>query len=525
MIRDSVLAIFLMLLSFPPCARAADPPTPTRDPMHRVVDLDIGESRQVELRDGSRARVKLLALEESRDPIRDAVRRAVVKVEVNGQAIELTSATYHLPRTVAGVQVDCPITRGYLTNTDQRPLGPGPRPPGCGSGRPARPGSSRGRSSIRSASAGSPARPRWPTSRPSSTASRVRPGARSTITAASIIGGAEGLVDVIAATAGLVVSAGTDRLPGYKDTPVDPRYDVVYVLDDRGWYYRYSHLQSIDPAIKPGATVAMGQKIGVLGKEGGSGGWSHLHFEIVGRQPSGRWGTQEGYAFLWEAALREQQPAVIAVARPHHLAWSASGSRSTVRGPGAARVPSHATTGPSPTGRPPPALASSESTTEPGEYSEILKVTDDRGEVGLRLRRSCRCSIRVEPEPLPPGIHAAFAPTQRHPPRRPDHVQGAHLRHHRRRRDLGLRRRHAAGPGPLGRQRREAGARRLRDRDPPLHPAGRLPAARRAHRPPRPQGDRAAVRARRACEVIDAEWYRGAGQRRQTRATSTARSP
>ena len=64
-------------------------------------------------------------------------------------------------------------------------------------------------------------------------------------------------------------------------------------------------LQTIDPAIRPGTAVTLGQKIGVLGKEGASGGWSHLHFEIVSRQPSGKWGTQEGYAFLWEAALRQ----------------------------------------------------------------------------------------------------------------------------------------------------------------------------------------------------------------------------
>src|SRR5438045_3839401 len=59
------------------------------------------------------------------------------------------------------------------------------------------------------------------------------------------IGGAEGLVDVVAATDGLVVSAGTEVLPGYGDTPAKPRYDVVYVLDARGWYYRYSHLHTI----------------------------------------------------------------------------------------------------------------------------------------------------------------------------------------------------------------------------------------------------------------------------------------
>src|SRR4029077_1221565 len=131
---------------------------------------------------------------------------------------------------------------------------------------------------------------------------------------------------------GVVVSAGKAILPGYENTPARPRYDVIYVLDDQGWYYRYSHLQSFDPAIKTGATVALGQKIGVLGKEGDSGGWSHLHFEIVSRQPSGRWGTQEGYAFLWEAALRRDQPAVVAVARPHRLAWT--GERVTLDGSG-----------------------------------------------------------------------------------------------------------------------------------------------------------------------------------------------
>src|SRR5258707_12584481 len=82
----------------------------------------------------------------------------------------------------------------------------------------------------------------------------------------------------------------------------------------------------------------MGQRIGILGKEGASGGWSHLHFGIKSRQPSGKWGTQEAYAFAWEAYVREQKPDVIAVARPHHFirvgekitldaskSWAASG--------------------------------------------------------------------------------------------------------------------------------------------------------------------------------------------------------
>src|SRR3990170_2464762 len=62
----------------------------------------------------------------------------------------------------------------------------------------------------------------------------------------------------------------------------------------------------------------MGQKIGVLGKEGGSGGWSHLHYEIRSRQPSGKWGTENGYPFLWEAYMSQHAPPVVAVAGPIH---------------------------------------------------------------------------------------------------------------------------------------------------------------------------------------------------------------
>jgi len=152
------------------------------------------------------------------------------------------------------------------------------------------------------------------------------------------IGGAEALIDVVAATSGLVVSVGKETLPGYADTPVSPRYDVIYLLDDRGWFYRYSHLHTILPEIRPGTKVKMGQKLGLLGKEGGSGGWSHLHFDISSRQPSGKWGIIDGYAFLWEAYLREHKPQLLAVARPHSFvavgeevtldgsrSWSATG--------------------------------------------------------------------------------------------------------------------------------------------------------------------------------------------------------
>jgi len=408
MSRHSIVACLALLLSLD--AEAAGPPAPTRTPLVRTLDLDVGESRALKLCDGTTVQVKLLGLDEIRDTIRSAVRRAQVRVEVNGQPIDLTSATYHLPKTVAGIQVDCPITRGYLTNTtlDHWGLVKAARLRFWPAGSPW----------VEPGTFVYPVRQRWFASatqmanEPTYVDEIERPSARRIYYHSGLdIGGAEGLVDVVAATAGLVVSAGKTGLPGYEDTPVMPRYDVVYVLDDRGWYYRYSHLHTIDPAIKPAATVAMGQKIGVLGKEGASGGWSHLHFEIVSRQPSGRWGTQEGYAFLWEAALRRDQPFVVAVARPHHLTWT--GERVTLDGSGSWRrtglIARHDWTfhdGSTASG---PKVERTYA--QPGEYSEVLTVTDNLGNVSHDFA-IVQVLDRRAPEPAPPTIHAAYAPTQ-----------------------------------------------------------------------------------------------------------------
>jgi len=67
-----------------------------RQPLLRAIDLDVGESIEVKLANGSTATVKLLALKEHRDSIVHAVRRAEVSVEVNGERVDLVSSTYHL---------------------------------------------------------------------------------------------------------------------------------------------------------------------------------------------------------------------------------------------------------------------------------------------------------------------------------------------------------------------------------------------------------------------------------------------
>lgn len=392
---------------------AAEPPrsstdgSKTLDGTLRAVDLCLGEAVEVTLADQSVAKVKLLKLEEKTDSISKAVREAKVLVEVNGEQKWLTSANYNLPQTVGGAQIDCAITRGYNANSGSDAWGlekdarlrlwPKDSP------------------WIEPGTFAYPLKQRWFatstqfSNEPTYVDGGDTPGRKKIYYHDDLdFGGCEGLTEVIAATDGLVVSVAEKTQPGYSLTPVRPRYDVVYLLDARGWYYRYSHLHTIDPAITLGARVKMGQRIGILGKEGASGGWTHLHFGIVSRQPSGKWGAQEAYAFAWEAYQRENKPAIIAVARPHHfiragetitLDAAKSWSSSTIQNYRWTFTDGQTASG-----------AKIERTyAKPGAYSEILQVTDAAGNTSYDF--AIVHVMGSDDKMLPPTIHPAFWPT------------------------------------------------------------------------------------------------------------------
>jgi hypothetical protein len=342
------------------------------------------------------------------------VRQARVHVQVNGFKATIPCGAYNLPATVAGVQLDCTVTRGYLGNA---------RSNTWGLDKEAR---------LRLWPAGSPlltpgtfvypVKQRWFASdtqmanEPSFVDGSEEPSAKKVYYHYGLdIGGAEGITQVVSATGGLVVVRGTEALARYKDSPyVELNYDGVIVLDDRGWFHWYFHLASIDAGVKLGERIKAGQNVGLLGKEGHAGCWSHLHYEIRARQPSGKAGIQEGYAFLWEAYRKEHSPQVVAVARPHSLAWVGepvvldgrlSWSRtgkiagyewsftdgSRAKGPAVRRV-----------------------YRRPGTYSEILKVTDAAGRTAYDfavVQIVEKQGEREGAERLPPTIHAAYAPT------------------------------------------------------------------------------------------------------------------
>lgn len=397
-------------------------PQPTLTPPFSTVDLSTGETEEVVLADGQKIRVKLLDLKERRDELRGAVRRAEVRVQVGEREVTLVSANYRLPVVVGDVRIDCPVTRGYARNATETTGGLDP----WGLDKDVRlrlwPAKS---SLVNPGTFKYPAKQTWFASstqmanEPTYVDGGERPGTAKIYYHYGLdIGGAEGLVDVVAATDALVVSVGKEVLPGYVDTPVAPRYDVLYLLDERGWFYRYSHLLSFAPELKPGQKVHMGQPLGLLGKEGGSGGWSHLHFDISGRQPSGKWGIIESYAFLWEAYVSEHKPKLVAVARPHHfvsvgekvrldggLSWSAAGHIASydwifsdgAKGSGNLVERTYS---------------------KPGFYSEILKVTDKEGRIDYDFA-IVDVVDKSQPEKLPPTIHAAYSPTFGIKPGRP----------------------------------------------------------------------------------------------------------
>jgi murein DD-endopeptidase MepM/ murein hydrolase activator NlpD len=412
MMRISLIAVAALAMSF--TAVPAAEPRAAVAPLLRTVDLNVGEAQEVELANGKTVAVKLLDLKETRDEFRNAVRRAEVQVEVAGQTVTLVSAHYRLPVTVGGVQIDCAVTKGYRQMTAKGAAEGNP----WGLDKDAR---------LRLWPAGSPwlspgtfvypAKQRWFASATQMANEPVyvdggeNPRVRRIYYHYGLdIGGSEGMVEVVSATDGVVVSAGKAVLPSDKERPIDPRYDVIYVLDPRGWYCRYSHLHTIHPSVRPGERVTKGQLLGLLGKEGGSGGWSHLHFDITGRQPSGKWGIIDGYAFLWEAYLNQYHPKLIAVARPHHLAavgqkvtldgsrsWSADGKIAayewTFTDGGTGRGPTVART-----------------YAKPGTYSEILKVTGAAGRIDYDFA-IVNVLDKEHPDQLPPTIHANYAPT------------------------------------------------------------------------------------------------------------------
>jgi hypothetical protein len=328
-------------------------------------------------------------------------------VRVDAQEVWLSVANYALPVTVGPVQMDCPITKGYLEKSGEN---------GWALLKEAR---------LRVWPAGAPwlepgsyvypAKQRWFASMTQMANEPTYVDISSHLPRESIyyhdqldIGGAEGRTEIVSATAGTVIVKGEEAREDIAEFGYRPRYDRVAVLDGRGWLHVYSHLNQIAPGVAVGASVCPGDPIGLLGKEGSSGGWAHLHYGTFARQPSGQWGTEEGYAYLLEAYRRQADPALLAVARPHHLTSrgepvALDGSRSWSRD-GTLTYQWMLSDGTTEEG---PRV--SRRYAKPGVYSEILCIRDGSGHVDYDFAVVQVCDPAQGL--MPPAVHAAYTPT------------------------------------------------------------------------------------------------------------------
>jgi murein DD-endopeptidase MepM/ murein hydrolase activator NlpD len=389
-------------------ASGTDEPEFELSPLVRTVDLNIGESATVELHDGSVAEVQLLDVEPVKDSVMDAVRKVYVTVLVNGEEKTLTSASYQVPVTMAGVQIDSPVTLDYMesSNIDWWGLEKDARLRLWPEGSPL----------IWPGTLVYPVDQKWFASSKTQYSNepvRGSPRADGSIYyhAGIDFGGYEDKVEVFAATDGVIVSVAGEVLEGEPEgNPINERYEVIYIRDDRGWYYRYSHFDSILPDLEVGQRVMAGDKLGMLGKEGASGGWAHLHFHIESKQPSGEWGVQDSYAFLMEAYKRQFDPDILPVARPYQAVFT--GEPVTISGAESwAKYEIETFEWTLSDGSSENGVEIERTYEEPGMYSEILKVTDVHGNYGYDTATVMVFEEEYE-ENRPPRIHAAYYPTR-----------------------------------------------------------------------------------------------------------------
>ncbi len=381
-----------------------------------TVDLAVGETYVFTLENGMKKKITVISCDDVRDEFSNAVRKATVTVDVDGYQTTIPVAQYSMPQVVNGVKLDTTITKAYLSNSnnpnvwdldpdadvrlrlwnpDQPFLEPGTF---C-----------------------YPVKQRWFASQtqmsnePTFVDGGEDPRRKSIYYHYALdFGGYDQMIRVVAATDGEVVSAAgeiAEDLPEEAAQIVRPRYDVIYLRDNRGWYYRYSHFAAIMPQIKVGYQVKIGEWIGILGKEGASGGWSHLHFGIHGTEGDEK-GLIEGYPFIVEAYLNEHPGALLAVARPHHLAKVGEevlldGLKSLCQGGKIVSYEWEFTDGEKATGPTVKKVYDS-----PGVYSEILKVTDNRGQAAYDFAVVHVLAEQNTLDLLPPSIHATYFPTE-----------------------------------------------------------------------------------------------------------------
>jgi murein DD-endopeptidase MepM/ murein hydrolase activator NlpD len=270
----------------------------------RFVYLDIGESCTFQLKNGTEKQVSLLSVKEYEDPVIHLIRRADVKIEIEGKPIEMICAPYVMPTQAEGLRIQADTTSAWLkipkhvqfslwdasdpivdANLFCFPL-PGYRLFSHGMQAYNEPVHLGHRD-------GDPQ------------------GQRFYHNYGVDLAGYEGRQKVLNCIDGVAVQ-------------VDREQGSLSIRDDRGFILNYGHLDSILSGIKVGSPVRQGQWVGMLGRKGASGNFSHLHVgaylseSAMNMDRSNR--NLNLYPWLVAAYEKDSGTNLFAMARPHKTA-------------------------------------------------------------------------------------------------------------------------------------------------------------------------------------------------------------
>jgi hypothetical protein len=266
------------------------------------VFLDVGETHVYRLKDARERRISLKSMTEHADSVIGLIRRAEVLVEVDGTPLKLICEPYVMPTEIAGLRIQADTTSRWMDLPKRVQF------------------------SL------------WDASDPIvDTELFVFPLARYSLFSQGTQGynepvhlghkdgdpggqrfhhnygfdmaGFEGRDEVLACVDGNVIG-------------VYPDEGTLFLEDDRGIIFEYGHMEKILPEVKDGVKVKRGQKLGLLGRRGGSGNFSHLHVgvylskdDLAAGRPCRNLNL---YPWLMEAFRKSSARTLFAVARPHH---------------------------------------------------------------------------------------------------------------------------------------------------------------------------------------------------------------
>lgn len=357
----------------------------------RFVYLDLGESSTFRLKSGAEKRIRLVSVTEFRDPVMELTRHAEVTVEIDGKPVELLCAPYVMPTVAEGLRIQADTTTAWLQipKRVQFSLWDAADPIVDTSrfGFPL--------AGYRLFSHGMQAynEPVHLGDRDGDPA-----GQRFYHNYGFDMAGYEARQKVRSCIDGVVVGA-------------NPREGDLLIQDDRGFVVHFGHLDAILSGITVGARVARGQWVGMLGRRGGSGNFSHLHVGTETDRTRGQ-ANRNLNLFPWLVAAYEAEygAAPHAVARPHRAVLTGDSvrfdaSRSIALGAAGAsfRWEFHDGT----TVQGPEAVKVYE---KPGCYMAALWIEDSQGRTDVDF---CKVKVytRGAPEPVVPTLFATSIPT------------------------------------------------------------------------------------------------------------------